>query len=180
MIRTPASDDRGVSIAITHVLTIGITTILVTGLLVGASGLLEDQKTGAAETELRTIGNRMAEDVSNVGYQAGNAGDSITLRTNHPSQVSGSGYSVSLYGTNAPECGPYETTPDVACLVLQSPQANAEIIVPFRNATPISESSVSGGDFYIHYEDSAISVVGERPSPDMSSPAARPAVEVGP
>lgn len=167
------TDDRGVSIALTHVLTIGITTILVAGLLLGASGLLEDRKTGAAQTELRTLGNRMAEDIANVDHEAAGASGEMVLQTNHPAQVSGSGYAVSLYGGTASECGTYSGNGDVACLVLESPQANVQIIVPFRTTTPVTESSVSGGDFFIVYDGSTLSISGERP-PAMAPPSVAP------
>ncbi|MFD1645046.1 DUF7266 family protein [Haloarchaeobius litoreus] len=169
MIREP-TDDRGVSIALTHVLTIGITTILVAGLLLGASGLLEERKTGAAQTELRTLGNRMAEDIANVDHEADGASGQIVLQTNHPTQVSGTGYAVSLYGTGAAECGTYQSDADVACLVMDSPQADVKIIVPFRATTPITESSVSGGDFFIVYDGSTISISSQRP-PALAPPS---------
>ena len=169
MIRQP-TDDRGVSIALTHILTIAITTVLVAGLLLGASGLLEDRKTGAAQTELRTLGNRMAEDIANVGHEAGGTSGNIVLQTNHPPQVSGSGYAVSLYGTSAPECGTYQSDSDVACLVMESPQANVQIIVPFRSTEPITASSVSGGDFFVVYDGSTISISGQRP-PALAPPS---------
>lgn len=170
------TDDRGVSIALTHVLTIGITTILVAGLLVGASGLLEDRKTSAARTELRTLGNRMAEDIANVDHEADGATGSILLETEHPRQVAGAGYAVRLYGSSAPECGPYSGDA-VACLVLESPQTNARIVVPFRNSTAVAESSVSGGDVYIVYDGSAIRLAGERP-PSLAPPPVPAAPEV--
>jgi FlaG/FlaF family flagellin (archaellin) len=176
MIRQP-TDDRGVSIALTHVLTIAITTVLVAGLLLGASGLLEDRKTGAAQTELRTLGNRMAEDIANVDHEADGASGEIVLQTNHPTQVSGSGYAVSLYGTSATECGTYESNSNVACLVMGSPQADVQIIVPFRATTPISESSVSGGDFFIVYDGSTISISGQR-SPALAPPSVPKVSEV--
>ena len=176
MIRQP-TDDRGVSIALTLVLTIGITTVLVAGLLLGASGLLEDRKTGAAQTELRTLGNRIAEDVANVDHEADGASGQIVLETNHPEQVSGSGYAVSLYGTSAAECGTYQSNADVACLVMESPQANVQIIVPFRASTPITESSASGGDFFIVYDGSTLSISGER-SPALAPPTVPRVAEV--
>ncbi|WP_435345691.1 DUF7266 family protein [Haloarchaeobius sp. HRN-SO-5] len=176
MIRVPTHDDRGVSIAITHVLTIGITTILVAGLLVGTSGLLQDEKSNAARDELRTIGNRIVSDLSHVDHTTDGSTGEMTLETEHPAQVSGSGYAVRLYEPGSSECAPYDTAPynddgKTACLVLESSEARANIVVPFRNDTAVTESSVSGGDLYIVYDGSSIRLSSDRPSPRLGHPS---------
>ena len=58
------ADRRAVSVTITHVLTIGITTILISGLLIGTGTLLDSQKDRATYDEKSTIGDRLAGEIT--------------------------------------------------------------------------------------------------------------------
>jgi hypothetical protein len=172
MIQTPFhDDDRAVSIAVTHVLTIGITTILITGLLVGASGLLESEKQGATRDELRTIGNRMASEMSSAYYSSGEGpNDRVVVRVSHPEYVAGNNYNVELRdsGCSAPAVSSSK------CLVLQTPTGNNEVVIPIdpqiELQTPLPE--VSGGSFYIVVEMSGgsmkLTLQKDAPSPSLA------------
>jgi|GEM_PF-477507 hypothetical protein len=157
------ADDRAVSIAVTHVLTIGITTILITGLLVGGSGLLEDEKSDATRNELRTIGNRMAAELSSSYYSAenGGAGGRMVVRVTHPSQVAGNSYNVEL--RQASGCSGIPGNPSGGCMVMQPPKGQNEVKIPLDPDIEIKSSSttVQGGTVYIVVEDTD-------PDPDVT------------
>ncbi|WP_435335693.1 DUF7266 family protein [Haloarchaeobius sp. TZWWS8] len=155
----PLSDDRAVSIAVTHVLTIGITTILIAGLLIGAGGLLEEEKSDAARDEMRTIGNRIAVDISNVDHAADGGTGTMSIRSKHVPEVSGAGYTIRLRPSTDADC-PYDT----ACLILEAAATDTTVIVPFRNETPVQSSAVSGGTVYVVYDGSSITLASEPPT----------------
>jgi hypothetical protein len=152
MSRTLLPADRAVSVAVTHVLTIGITTILIAGLLVGATGLLDGEKNRAGDRELRSIGETIATEMVTVSEtaQERNA-DKATLRTNHPEAVVGDSYSIRLQdgSTNCASRSGYD-----ACLVLTAPSADVELDVPinFPGDVTVEPTGVSGGDIVIEYE----------------------------
>jgi hypothetical protein len=171
ILRNFRGDDRAVSIAVTHVLTIGITTILITGLLVGASGLLESEKQGATRDELRTIGNRMVSEMSSAYYSSGDGpNDRVVVRVSHPEYVAGNNYNVELRdsGCIAPAVSSSK------CLVLQTPTGNNEVVIPIdpqiELQTPLPE--VSGGSFYIVVEMSGgsmkLTLQKDAPSPSLA------------
>jgi hypothetical protein len=173
ILRNFRGDDRAVSIAVTHVLTIGITTILITGLLVGASGLLESEKQGATRDELRTIGNRMVSEMSSAYYSSGDGpNDRVVVRVSHPEYVAGNNYNVELRdsGCSAPAVSSSK------CLVLQTPTGNNEVVIPIdpqiELQTPLPE--VNGGSFYILVEDTdgdddvELTLQKDAPSPSPS------------
>jgi hypothetical protein len=151
-------DDRAVSIAVTHILTIGITTILITGLLVGGSGLLESEKDRATRTELRTIGNRMAEEISSAYYSAPDSdGARSVVRVSHPDYVAGENYKVRI--AEGSDCsGPaIPDGSDAKCLVLSTPTGTDEVFVPLDPQISLDDDDplpeVNGGSFYIVVEE---------------------------
>jgi type II secretory pathway pseudopilin PulG len=112
-----------VSTAVTHVLAIGITTILISGLLVAAAGLLTGQQDSAGREELQEIGNRIAEQIyvaSERVDQTESGIDSVTITVTQPARVAGYSYTATL--VDGGECsgaleGPPGEDPDL-CLEL--------------------------------------------------------------
>lgn len=170
-------DDRAVSIAVTHVLTIGITTILITGLLVGGSGLLRDEKQDAKRTELRTIGNRLATEVSSTYYSAEDAGGGrMVVRVSHPEYVAGDNYKISL--RTGSDCD----APAISvsqCLVLDTPMGDNRVVVPLDPDIELVGSlpEVNGGSFYVVVEDTdsdgtmELTLQNDPPSPSLAPPS---------
>jgi len=121
--RVRVTSDRGVSTAVTHVLAIGITTILISGLLVAAAGLLTGQQDSAGRTQLQEIGNRIAEQIyvaSERVDQTESGTDSVTITVTQPARVAGYSYTATL--VDGSECsgaleGPPDEDPDL-CLEL--------------------------------------------------------------
>ncbi|WP_435363561.1 DUF7266 family protein [Haloarchaeobius sp. DYHT-AS-18] len=168
----PLSDDRGVSIAVTHVLTIGITTILIAGLLVGTSGLLRDERSDAARDEMRTIGNRIASDLASVDRAADGPSSTMSVQSSHPSSVSGSGYTVHLKPGSS--CAVYSKP----CLVLNATSVDVTVYVPFSSSTTVTESRVSGGDFYVVYDGSTLRLEDDPITPARGHPRLQTAMGV--
>jgi len=162
-------DDRAVSIAVTHVLTIGITTILIAGLLVGASGLLETEKDRATKTELRTIGNRMASEMSSAYYSHDSASTgSVVVKVSHPEYVAGNNYNVELRNSGSGCSAPAVSSSK--CLVLQTPTGNDEVVIPIDPDIALDSSpvQVNGGSFYIVVDSGGLTIQNDRPSPSLA------------
>lgn len=142
-------DDRGVSVALSHVLTLGITAVLVAGLLMGASAMLDGQSERGAERSLETIGERLASEVASVDRAARGGPETVRLRVDHPSEVSGTGYSVTFSDT---DCGPL-VDGESACVVLSAPGARTTVYVPLAVETSIGgDASAQGGAMTIGYD----------------------------
>jgi len=156
MITDSRRTDRGTSITITHVLTIGITTLLIAALLTSSGTLLENETERSAESSLETIGERLAGEIEGVDRMTTNGADSVSITADHPRTVANSRYTVTLLSgcTDSPL-----VDDSSSCIRLTATGADTEIYVPVVTETGIKdESSVSGGalEIYLDGDDIAI------------------------
>lgn len=145
-------DDRGVSVAVTHILAIGITVVLIGVLFVGMGSLVDTQTDRSAESSLETIGERLAGEIASVDRQGG------TVTAEHPARVSQMSYQVELLEN----CHQDEHEPplidedtELPCLRLTASGADAEVFVPFTAESDLEESSVRGGTIDVIYDEAA-------------------------
>lgn len=161
MNRQLRGDDRGTSIAITHVLTIGITTLLIAVLLTGAGGLLETETDRSAETSLETVGERLAGEIHSVDQLASeNSDGTVTVTANHPRTVANSGYTVELLEPD--DCA---DTPlldgSTECLELTSQGADVTTHVPVKTDTSLETgASAPGGTIEVSTDGDEITIRG--------------------
>ncbi|MFC7232249.1 hypothetical protein ACFQMM_14235 [Saliphagus sp. GCM10025308] len=155
----PESNDRGVSIAITHVLTLGITTVLVAGLLISAGTLLESQTDRSAQQSLETIGERLSGEISAVDrIAAGNGTANLTV--DHPSMVASNRYTVTLLENETCAEEPLLTNA-TNCMRLSAQSADVDVYVPVT--APVEhESSVSGGTIRIVHDGAQVRLERDR------------------
>ena len=154
------ADRRAVSVTITHVLTIGITTILISGLLIGTGTLLDSQKDRATYDEKSTIGDRLASEITAVEQSALRADDEddidVVVRTEHPRQLSGGQYFVTL----SDSCDVWDRD---HCLVLESGQTE-DVEVPLHLDGDVeTDESVQGGEIWIHHDGDNLELRSDRP-----------------
>lgn len=146
--------DRAVSITLTHVLTIGITTILIAMLLTASGTMLESETERSADSSLETIGERIADEIGNVDQIANETDDSVTLTTEHPRTVASSRYTVELR-TDCDEA----LLDEVDCVTLTAEDTDAVAHVPIKTDAEIpDEDPVTGGTIEIVYESGDISI----------------------
>lgn len=144
--------DRAVSITLTHVLTIGITTILIAMLLTASGTMLESETERSADASLETVGERIADEIGNVDQIANRTDDSVTLTTEHPRTVASSRYTVELR-TDCNEA----LLDEVDCLTLTADDTDAVAHVPIKTDAAISGGdSATGGTIVIRYESGDI------------------------
>ncbi|GAB3668768.1 DUF7266 family protein [Halopiger thermotolerans] len=149
--------DRGVSIAITHVLTIGITTILIAMLVMSASTMLESETDRSIETSLETVGERLADEIANVDRIASRNGTgTVTLTVDHPRTVSSSGYTVELLNDSS-EAPLIEDGP---CLRLTARSADVVVYVPVAVDADL-EGSATGGTMEISADGDGTITIAE-------------------
>lgn len=141
-------DDRGVSVAVTHVLTVGITAILISGLLISASSLLETEQERSTEAALETIGERIANEIASVD-QTTSSNDTITVQTSHQRSVAGSQYTVTLQDSTC-SSDRYPLVDSGPCVVLESRGEDVTVAVPLATEAAVEEGvSVTGGPIVI-------------------------------
>ncbi|MHC3437526.1 DUF7266 family protein [Natrialbaceae archaeon A-gly3] len=150
MTRRLLEDDRGVSIAVSHVMSIAITAILISGMMFGASALLEGEKDRSAGQSLETIGERLSGEISSVDRLADEDTETLRVTVDHPRTVSGSQYTIDL----EEECSTPLIKDDQSCLRLESHGGDVEVGVPVKTSNAdVTDSSATGGTIVIKYED---------------------------
>lgn len=146
------TDDRGVSVTVTHVLTIGITTILVAGLLLGAGNMLEDQRQSTGDRELRSIGDRTVTEIVTAVDTGASTNSTTVVESRQPGSAIGGSYVVSLsrLGTGE-EC--YTRSGYDGCLVLDASASSIGVEVPISvpAGVTIANGTAQGGDVEIVY-----------------------------
>lgn len=90
-------DTRAVSIAITHGLTIGITAVLLSGLLVGTGNLLQAQEERVAQEQFDEIGGDLVGQINSLD-RLNETGEDVTVsvQPSYPERVAGHGWSLEL------------------------------------------------------------------------------------
>jgi hypothetical protein len=143
---TITMNDRGVSTAISHVLTIGITAVLITGLIIGTSGFVETERDRTTEREMIVVGERMANELEQVDGLVKSGTDTVRVRTSHARRIAGVAYAVTLT-PDASACAG-----DAPCLVLNAEAADTRVVVPVNVAHTVTVSTVSGGQLSFVYD----------------------------
>ena len=150
--------DRGTSITITHVLTIGITTLLIAALLTSSGTLLETETERSAESSLETIGERLAGEIESVDRMATND-ETVNVTADHPRTVANSRYNIELLDKD--KCRDAELLNDSTendCLRLTASNADAEVYVPVAIDNLEPNDSAFGGSLEISKESGKITI----------------------
>lgn len=142
-------EDRAVSVAVTHVMTVGITTLLITGLLLGAGNMLDTQTERAGERELRAIGDRVAGEVATAAVEGEANAANVTVRSRQPERAVGGSYTARLVDTS--DC--YVRSGYDGCLTLHSSATDLVVQVPVGvpEGVSVETNTVQGGDVVVHY-----------------------------
>lgn len=146
-----AGDDRAVSTAVGYVLTLATTALLVSGLLIAAGGLVDDQRERAARTELGVYGQRIAAGVADADRLAAttDASGTARVRVPLPERAAGGGYAVVVRNVSASGDGP----PYAYRIDLRSDAAGANVTVAVRTHAPLAEKRLSGGPLAVASRD---------------------------
>lgn len=137
-------DDRGAAIALNHALSIGITTLLIAGLMLGAGQQLETRQERVAEQGLKDIGESLANEVTRIDRLAVDDGEvrsDISSRISYPHYVSGEGYEVSLQRSGG-----------AAVLSMQMNSPDVRIPINISVESDVCERELNGGPIKVVYD----------------------------
>lgn len=92
-------DDRSVSIAITHALTIAISAVLISALLISAGNLLQKQEERVAQDQFNDIGADIVTHINSLDRLNATGKDAnASVTPEYPNEVAGETYTIELSG----------------------------------------------------------------------------------
>jgi len=141
----PAGEDmRGVSPVFSYVLTLGISTLLISGLIIAAGGFVETQRETTSRNELRVLGQQVSADIAAADRLNRTEGATeVSISRDLPERVVGSQYTVSVRTDTAGPTQPY--------LELTTVQPSVTVEVGVASETDVAERTVSSGEIVVEY-----------------------------
>ncbi|RQG95836.1 DUF7266 family protein [Natrarchaeobius chitinivorans] len=135
--------DRALSYMVNYVLLLGVAVILVGGLSMAGSALLEGQHEQTVDAELDVIGERIAADISTADRLTQTEGEAETIRvvSDSPQFVSGGQYTITT-----------ETDGSDTIIRLESSDADVTKEKTINTTTPVDETRLTGGTLEISYD----------------------------
>jgi hypothetical protein len=144
-----AGRDRGVSPVFAYVLTLGIASLLVAGLVIAAGGYVETQREATSRSELRVLGQQVSADIAAADRLTRTEGATeVSISRPLPERVVGSQYSLSVRTDSNGPTNPY--------LELTTVRPNVTVEVGVATETDVRQTTIGGGDMVVEY----------RPDPD--------------
>ncbi|MCY4730169.1 hypothetical protein KY092_06325 [Natronomonas gomsonensis] len=141
-------DDRAVSPVFSYVLTLGITTILIVGLLVAATGYVDDQRRQTTENQLQVIGQQLSADIAAADRLARTDGaEDVAIRRDLPDRIVGSSYSINVKSDGN---GPTEYY-----LELSTARPDVTVTVGIASVTDLVTTGIGGGEVVVRYDAAA-------------------------
>ena len=150
---TVAADrDRGVSPVVAYVLTLGISSLLVAGLLIAAGGYVETQREATSRSELRVLGQQVSADIAAADRMTRTEGSTeVSISRDLPERVVNSQYSLSVRNDANGPTNPY--------LQLTTVEPNVTVDVGVASETAVGRSTISGGEMVVEYDGAADELV---------------------
>lgn len=150
-------DRRGVSTVVGYAITVTISTLLITGLVIGIGGFVKDQRERAIRGELEVVGSQLASDLSTHdqlvrgGVETGGSPGALTLesRRDFPETAAGVSYVFELRDTTA------GSGADVIVLSTTTPDVSVRVPLATTELVPVQTTRVAGGDLTITFNGNA-------------------------
>lgn len=143
---------RGVSTVVGYVISLGIMSVLITGLVLATGTYVETQREQTASAELEVIGQRLSGDLSAAARlgAAGSTTNTVTIRRNFPETVAGLRYTVELSGGPNPELTLTTDSPDIEVVVEVA--LTDDDTSGTHDDIEAQRSTVSGGEITVSYD----------------------------
>lgn len=140
---TQAKDsERAVSFTVGYVITLGITTLLVAGVLLAAGQVVSDQRSGTVTDQATVVGDKVAASVmaaDRLVQQEPRQTPSVTVPVDLPARFVGEPYRIVLQGGSQPAVIVRVATPSV------------RVRIPLRSDTTLEPTTVTGGPVRVVY-----------------------------
>ncbi|WP_336339629.1 DUF7266 family protein [Haloarcula brevis] len=138
-------DDRAVSPAVTQALTIGITSLLVTGLLIGGSQMVDSQRERVTQEALENVADGVARDLVRLdAFETGTLDTTVSFRAMYPERIADQAYNVEVISDSSH-----------THVYANASGLNRYAVVQFRNETSVCPSVVSSGPLAVSYNATA-------------------------
>ena len=138
-------DTRAISPAVTQALTIGISTILITGLLIGGSSFSKVKTDSTVRQGLQDVGSGVASDLVRLDkFNTSDVSGTVSFTSDYPDRVGGKSYDIRLV-----------PGPDFTTIYVNSTSSDLGTAVQFVNETAVCGGTVSGGQLNIAYDSGA-------------------------
>ena len=136
--------DRGVSTVVGYIATLGVTAILITGLLIAGGTFVEDQRQTTVREELKVIGQRLSGDVS-AADRIGHVGtdSDASIRRTLPSNVAGTPYTIRLTDSGG--------DPRLV-LVSENPAVTVSVPIALQEGTDVVDAAIAPGDVVVEFD----------------------------
>ncbi|WP_336136840.1 DUF7266 family protein [Natronomonas amylolytica] len=145
-----ADVDRGVSPVFGYALTLSISTLLIAGLLMAASGYVDTQRERTSENELTVVGQQISADIAaadRLNRTDGANPDSLRITRTVPNRIVGSSYRIHLLNDTEGPTQPYLE------LRTADPEVTVTVGVAVAPSTTVAESSADGGRIAVEIEN---------------------------
>lgn len=139
-------DDRAVSTVVGYILTLGITAVLITGLLTAGGDFVGDQRHGTIRDEMQVLGQQLASDLSAADRLVRAGGTEVSVTRDLPDEVTGVGYLVTIEDSSA--------GPNVVDITLRTTDPKVSVTVSVYLDTDVGASggttlTRNGGDLVV-------------------------------
>lgn len=143
--RHESENDRAVSTALDYVILLGILTVLISVIVVGATDYVKGQREEVVRSDLTVQGNRLAADLTRVDALAGTVGSGGAVSVQSPldDQVNHQHYRVFVESAS-----PGNTY----ALTLESADPAISVTVRVRTRHPVETGTFSGGELLLSYD----------------------------
>ncbi|MEF8780971.1 MAG: hypothetical protein V5A46_09865 [Haloferacaceae archaeon] len=142
------SDNRAVSATVNYVLALGITSLLISGLLIAGSGYMESQRTIAVGDSLEVQNEKLADSIGDVDRLAAameNESGEAAIRVDLPSRVIDRSYRIAVTNQTAADDRRHTYR-------LESSSGDVVRSTTIRTLLPIEETSIRGGSIVVRYD----------------------------
>ncbi|MFC6785376.1 DUF7266 family protein [Halobaculum halobium] len=144
--RYGSARDRATATTLSYVLTLGITALLISGLLVAAGGAVEQQREDTTREALEVVGQQLSSRLMAADRLVGAGGSEVAVRGSYPETVAGTTYSVAVRSGSP-------TT-----IELTATGTRVSVTVAAATRTPVADATVSGGDVTVVYAGGQLEV----------------------
>lgn len=139
--------DRALSTTVGYALNLGITALLLAGLLVGVGGHVADQRERAVDTELDRLGQHVGSKLLSADRLARTTDAYAAVDVDLPTRVAGQPYLIAV-----------EDTASGADVVLSTDEPAATVRVEVGTHVPVEPADLAGGDLRIVYDGATLEV----------------------
>ncbi|UIO98515.1 hypothetical protein Hbl1158_08050 [Halobaculum sp. CBA1158] len=138
--------DRATATTLSYVLTLGITALLISGLLIAAGGAVEQQREDTSREAMEVVGQQLSSRLMAADRLVGAGGSEVVVRGSYPETIAGDTYSIAVRSGSP------------ATIEVTGTGTRVSVSVTAATNTPVADTTVPGGDVEIVYAGGQLEV----------------------